>query len=146
MDIRFYKEYESCSVGENQQRIPTKKRMRHIIHSRQNVNNILAWKIILNRLLGCLRIKIRRRELVFTSKTLIIQNTNWLKDGHSNPQRENESYSTGDTNPKSAWDILFITGRPWIIHSKGKDTRDTGYWVYNRWLTKKRDNRYQASG
>ena len=35
---------------------------------------------------------------------------------------------------KSARDILFITGRPWIIYSKGKDTRDTE--VYNRWLTK----------
>ena len=41
MDIRFYKEYESYSAGENQQRIPTKERMRHIIHYRQTVNNIL---------------------------------------------------------------------------------------------------------
>ena len=41
MDIRFYKEYESCSAGENQQRIPTKERKRYIIHYRQNVNNTL---------------------------------------------------------------------------------------------------------
>ena len=41
MDIRFYKEYESYSTGENQQRTPTKERIRYIIHYRQNVNNIL---------------------------------------------------------------------------------------------------------
>ena len=29
----------------------------------------------------------RKRELVFTSKTLIIQNANWLKDGYSILQR-----------------------------------------------------------
>ena len=54
MAIRFYKEYESYSTGEDQQRIPTEERMRHIIHYRQTVNNILERKIILNRLLGCL--------------------------------------------------------------------------------------------
>ena len=42
MDIRFYKEYESYSTGEDQQRTPTKERMRHIIHYRRTVNNILA--------------------------------------------------------------------------------------------------------
>jgi hypothetical protein len=41
MDIRFNKEYESNTAGENQQRIPTKERRRYIIHYRQNVNNIL---------------------------------------------------------------------------------------------------------
>ena len=43
----------------------------------------------------------RKRELVFTSKTLIIQKEGLkkkidLQDGHSTPQLENESYSNGE--------------------------------------------------
>ena len=43
--------YESYSTGE-EQKASTKECMRYIIYYRQNVDNILAWKIIHNRLLG----------------------------------------------------------------------------------------------
>ena len=81
--------------------------MRHIIHYRQTVNNILERENYPEPVTGLFKDKIRRRGLVFTSKTLIIRKEGLkkqidLQDGHSNPQRENESYSTGDTNPKSA--------------------------------------------
>ena len=64
--------------------------------------------------------------------------------------KENESYSEGKTIKRLTqewtrynihyrqnvdrilrWDILFITGRPWIIYSKGKLSW-TGYWVVYR--------------
>ena len=52
MDIQFHKEYESYSTGETR-KASTEERMRYIIYSRQNVDNILAWKIIHNRVVGC---------------------------------------------------------------------------------------------
>ena len=44
------RKYESYSTGKK--KTSTEERMRYIIYYRQNVDNILAWKIIHNRLLG----------------------------------------------------------------------------------------------
>ena len=129
------------------QTVDKNTRMRYIIYYRQNVDNTLAWQEtpgIPKYIIG---------DLPKTWIGFHFQNTHhpkrklvkgWLFDSTKNTNLAQLGKINKGFQLKSAWDILFITGRPWTIYSKGKDTRDTE--VYNRWLTKKRDNRYQASG
>ena len=77
-----------------------------------------------------------KRELDFTSKTLIILKRarkanlfiGWMFDSTRNTNLTRLGKINKGFRPKSAWDILFITGRPWIIYSQGR-LSTTGYWV-----------------
>ena len=52
MDIRLHKGDTSLTQLGKNKRLQTQECMRYTIYYRQNIDNILAWKIIHNRLLG----------------------------------------------------------------------------------------------